>query len=76
MIKLLLLLSIIILLSGCQKDVIGNCGIVVGGNREVALTGFYPYKYYLSVRFGNKVKQVYVDEVTYRSYVLNQVICF
>lgn len=74
--KLILLLFIVMLLSGCQKDVVGNCGIVVGGNREVSLTGLSPYKYYLSVRIGSKVKQIYVDEITYRSYALNQVICF
>ena len=74
--KLILLLSIVILFSGCEKDIIGNCGVIVGGNRETALTGLSPYKYYFLVRFGNKTKQVYVDEVTYRSYVINQGICF
>lgn len=74
--KLLPLLLITILLSSCEKDVINQCGTIVGGNREVALTGLSPYKYYFIVRFGNKDRQVYVDEITYRSYVLNQVICF
>jgi len=65
----------LVLLSSCQKEL--GCGTVVGGNIECDTMIPQCRWYFLNVRFGSgKVKKVYVDEKTYRSYYSGSQICF
>jgi hypothetical protein len=68
------LMASIMLFSSCQKEL--GCGMVVGGNIECDRVVTSCKWYYLNVKFGDKVKRVYVDEKTYRSYYSGSQICF
>jgi hypothetical protein len=68
------LIASVMLFSSCQKEL--GCGTVVGGNIECDTMVANCRWYFLNVKFGDRVRKVYVDEKTYRSYYNGSQICF
>lgn len=73
--KKLLFLLLIILSVSCQEETDYNCGIVVGGESQWN-EAIYNYTYELKVAYPDVTRWENVDEKTYLSFYINDVICF